>query len=307
MENPQPVNHRSGFAAVVGRPSVGKSTLVNTLLRQKIASVSPRPQTTRRRQLGIYTSDSAQLILMDTPGIHQPVHKLGEYLNQVALDTLQDADVILWLVDASDGPHSEDELVAEYLKNTPSLPPVLLILNKTDLLKENQLEKRIRQYGELIPSIEMVPISALKGSDTQALLEKVCTFLPPGAAYYDPDQVTDLYEREIATDLIRESVLRNLKDEVPHAVAVRLDDYNDEGDTFARIYATLFVERESQKGIVIGQKGQMIKQIGTLARKEIENLTERKVYLELKVKVQKNWRNDPNALRQFGYITENKE
>lgn len=292
---------------MVGRPSVGKSTLVNTLLRQKIASVSPKPQTTRRRQLGIYTSDTAQLILMDTPGIHQPVHKLGEYLNQVALDTLQDADVILWLVDSSVAPEPEDKLVADYLKATPELPPVLLILNKADQLKTDQIEKRIRQYRELFPAVEIHAISALKGSDTEALLLKVCEFLPQGIAYYDPDQVTDLYEREIVVDLIRESVLRNLKDEVPHAVAVRLDEYKDEGDTFARIYATLFVERESQKGIVIGQSGQMIKQIGTLARKEIENLTERRVYLELKVKVQKNWRDDPNALRQFGFQFDNKE
>ncbi len=307
MESNQPATFRSGYAAIVGRPSVGKSTLVNTLLNQKIAPVSPRPQTTRRRQLGILTSETMQLILMDTPGIHQPLHKLGEYMNQIALDTLQDADVIVWLVDVSSPPHKEDELVAGYLNDIPSLPPVLLVLNKIDLLKESLLQIRTEAYHALFPSAQTMAISALRGSETGVLLEKVSSFLPEGVRYFDPDQVTDLYEREIAIDLIREAVLRSLKDEVPHAVAVRLDEYNDEGDTFARISATLFVERESQKGIVIGQGGQMIKEIGTIARKEIENLTGRKVYLELRAKVQKNWRNDPNALRQLGYQSENKD
>lgn len=307
MEQNLPPTFRSGYAAIVGRPSVGKSTLVNTLLNQKIAPVSPRPQTTRRRQLGILTSDTMQLILMDTPGIHQPVHKLGEYMNQIALDTLQDADVIVWLVDVSNPPHKEDELVAGYLNDIPALPPVLLVLNKIDLLKESLLQIRTDAYHALFPSAQTMVISALRGNETEALLEKISSFLPEGVRYYDPDQITDLYEREISIDLIREAVLRSLKDEVPHAVAVRLDEYNDEGDTFARISATLFVERESQKGIVIGQGGQMIKEIGTLARKEIENLTGRKVYLELRAKVQKNWRNDPNALRQLGYQSESKD
>ncbi len=247
MEENLPAHFRSGFAAVVGRPSVGKSTLVNTLMRQKIASVSPRPQTTRRRQLGIYTTDTSQLILVDTPGIHQPVHKLGEYMNQIALDTLQDADIILWLVDASAPPHREDELVAGYLNDIPKLPPVLLVLNKIDVMKESLLAERTEAYLKLFPSAQTMAISALRGKETEALLEKVSSFLPEGVRFYEPDQVTDLYEREIAIDLIREGVLRCLKDEVPHAVAVRLDEYNDEGDTFARISATLFVERDYRR------------------------------------------------------------
>ncbi len=234
MEQNLPATFRSGYAAIVGRPSVGKSTLVNTLLNQKIAPVSPRPQTTRRRQLGILTSEIMQLILMDTPGIHQPVHKLGEYMNQIALDTLQDADVIVWLVDVSSPPHKEDELVAGYLNDIPSLPPVLLVLNKIDLLKESLLQIRTDAYHALFPSAQTMVISALRGNETGALLEKISSFLPEGVRYYDPDQVTDLYEREISIDLIREAVLRSLKDEVPHAVAVRLDEYNDEGDTFAQ-------------------------------------------------------------------------
>jgi GTPase len=297
-----PENYRSGFVAVVGRPSVGKSTLVNTLLKQKIASVSPRPQTTRRKQLAIYTSDAAQIIFMDTPGIHQPVHKLGEYLNQVATDTLQDADVILWLVDASVPPQAEDTLVVDYLKATPNLPPVVLVLNKIDQIKGAGLAARREQYATLFPATGVFEITALAAASVQSLLEWVAEHLPIGFRYYDPEQVTDLYERDIAIDLIREAVLKLIKDEVPHAVAVRLDEYYDEGETKAHIGATLMVERDSQKGILIGQGGQMIKQIGILARKEIEAMTDRTIYLELRVKVQKNWRNDINYLKLLGYI-----
>ena len=297
-----PENFQSGFVAVVGRPSVGKSTLVNSLLKQKIASVSPRPQTTRRKQLAIYTSDNAQVIFIDTPGIHQPVHKLGEYMNQVARDTLQDADLILWLGDSGVPPQEEDRLVAEYISATPHVPDVILVQNKIDQVQDKIRETRKDQYAVLYPAAELVEISALSNKGVQALLDSIVSRLPVGVRYYDPEQITDLYERDIAADLIREAVLKLLKDEVPHAVAVRLDEYEDEGETQARISATLLVERESQKGIAIGQGGQMIKQIGTLARKEIEAMTGRKVFLELRVKVQKNWRNDMNALRLLGYI-----
>lgn len=302
-----PENYHSGFVAVVGRPSVGKSTLVNSLLKQKIASVSPRPQTTRRKQLAIYTSDAAQVIFMDTPGIHQPVHKLGEYLNTIATDTLQDADLILWLVDAGPVPQPEDKLVAQFITATPNTPPVMLVLNKIDNLQEKQIPSRREMYLALYPSAAVVEIAAVSGRGVQTLLDQIVERMPLGARYYDPDQITDLYERDIASDLIREAVLKLLKDEVPHAVAVRMDEYQDEGETNAHISATLLVERESQKPILIGQGGQMIKQIGTLARKEIEALTERKVYLELRVKVQKNWRNDLNTLRLLGYIPQSRE
>lgn len=293
---------QSGFVAVVGRPSVGKSTLVNSLLKQKIASVSPRPQTTRRKQLAIFTNDQAQVIFIDTPGIHQPVHKLGEYLNQIARETLQDVDLVLWLVDVSSAPQPEDQLVADYLKALQNVPNVMLVMNKVDQVKEGLQETRQNQYLSLYPTAEVHWISALGGRGVNDLLDKIVLKMPEGVAFYDPDQITDLYERDLATDLIREAVLKLLKDEVPHAVAVRLDEYNDEGDTLARISATLLVERESQKGIVIGQGGQMIKEIGTKARKEIEAMTERKVYLELRVKVQKNWRDDINTLRLLGYL-----
>ncbi len=307
MTEKNTTSFHSGFAAVVGRPSVGKSTLINSLLRQKIASVSPRPQTTRRKQLGIYTSDTTQLILIDTPGIHQPVHKLGEYMNQLAIDTLQDADVILWLVDGSSAPLHEDKLVAEYLQNQKGLPRVILGINKSDQLAQKKLAERVESYKIMYPVDETIVFSAKTGEGVQTILESLSSRLPEGVRYYDDDQITDLYERDIVIDLIRESVLILLQDEVPHAIGVRLDEYTDEGESFARIHATLMVERESQKAIVIGQGGKMIKQIGILARKEIEALTERKVYLELKVKVLKNWRDDPNALRQLGYYSNKEE
>lgn len=296
-------NFRSGFAAVIGRPSVGKSTLVNSMLKQKIASVSPKPQTTRRRQLAIYSTSELQVVFMDTPGIHQPVHKLGVYMNRVAEDALQDADVILWLVDTTVDPTPEDKLVAEYLARTKQLPPVIILLNKVDVVSEKNLLLRKQNYNALFPSAEMLEISAISGKGLDNLLAHVTEKMPLGSPFYDPEQITDLYERDIALDLIREAVLKSLQDEVPHSVAVRLDEYSDEGEDRARISATLFVERESQKGIVIGQGGKMIKQIGTLARKEIETMIERNVYLELRVKVYKNWRDDPSMLRQLGYST----
>ena len=220
---------------MVGRPSVGKSTLVNSLLKQKIASVSPRPQTTRRKQLAIYSSDHAQVIFIDTPGIHQPIHKLGEYLNQIARDTLQDADLILWLVDVSSTPQPEDRLVADYFKATPNVPPVILVMNKMDMVQEKVREHRQNQYTELYSKALLSWISAKTGLGVSDLLEQIVKKMPEGVAYYNPDQITDLYERDLATDLIREAILKLLKDEVPHAVAVRLDEYNDEGDTHARI------------------------------------------------------------------------
>lgn len=305
--NTLPESYRSGFVAVVGRPSVGKSTLINSLLKQKIASVSPKPQTTRRKQLGIYTDDTAQVIFIDTPGIHQPVHRLGEYLNQIARDTLQDADLILWLVDISVVPQDEDGLVASYLQSVQPLPQVMLVLNKVDQARPAIPDGRKEQYLQLFPAATPIVLSALSPQSTRELLGRVIERLPEGVQYYDPDQVTDLYEREIAADLIREAVLKQIQDEVPHAVAVRIDEYEDEGESLARIHATLLVERDSQKGILIGQGGKMIKEIGILARGEIEKMTERKVYLELQVKVAKNWRNNPAALRVLGYIPQSRQ
>ena len=292
---------RSGFVALIGRPNVGKSTLLNLILDQKVASVSPRPQTTRRKQLGIYTEEKAQIVFVDTPGIHNPVHKLGEFMNKVAEDVLKDADVILWIVDASYPPHDEDRLVAQFAARSTSIAPLILALNKTDLVSPAIMDQRRQEYTALMDCAACHTISAQTGKGVPGLKDDLIQRLPVGLPFYDAEQVTDLYEKEIAADFIRESAMLQLQDELPHAVGIRVDEYHDLSETQAEIYATIFVERESQKPIVIGQGGSMIKKIGEGARKEIEKLVGRKVYLELRVKVMKNWRNDPNALRQFGY------
>lgn len=294
--------YRAGFVAVVGKPNTGKSTLINALLKQKIASVSPRPQTTRRRQLGILTSKTYQLIFVDTPGIHKPKHKFGDYLNWEAKESLPDADVILWVVDSSHLPDDEDKETANSILEINSHPSILLVLNKIDLAS-TRLEQNAAAYQELLQKAVPVPISATTGKGMDELLSRVAELLPAGPPYYDEEQITDLYERDIVVDLLREATLNLLSEEVPHAIAVRLDEYTDQGEDRARIIATLFVERESQKGIVIGKGAEMLKKIGTAARIEIERLTGRKIFLELHVKVKKNWRDDPNALRSFGFIS----
>jgi GTP-binding protein Era len=303
MNEPEGVFH-TGFVAVVGRPNVGKSTLLNNILGQKVAAVSPKPQTTRKQQLGILTLETAQVVFVDTPGMHISKHKLGDFMNMVAENALLDGDLILWIVDASFMPTQEDRLIAERINRLQPRPPVFLVLNKSDLISEDQRLLRPAQYLELVPEMDCMFTCADQNIGVQELLQRIIEKLPEGPAYYDEDQVTDLYERDIAVELIREAVLLNLSDEVPHAVGVRLDDYEDRGEDKAYMMATLFVERESQKGIVIGKKGSMIKEIGTTARKEIEEMTGRQVFLDLRVKVHKNWRNNPDALNIMGYRIE---
>ncbi len=293
---------RSGFVAIVGRPNVGKSALTNMLMGQKIAAVSARPQMTRRRQLGILSVDDAQIIFIDTPGLHQPHHRLGEYMNREAQEALQDVDAILWVVDCSQAPNDEDRLVAERLSRLQSLPPTLLVLNKVDQLSSSEQEARKNEYHQLLPQSIPLYTSATLSYHLAELLQTVITCMPLGQPFYDLDQVTDLYEREIAIDLIREAALLHLRDEVPHAIAVRIDEYAERSDVQAYIAATLFVERDSHKGIVIGKGGEMLKRIGSTARQEIERMSGRKIYLELRVKVNKNWRDDPDALRLLGYF-----
>ena len=299
MENKQE-RYRSGFVAVLGRPNVGKSTLVNALLGQKIAAVSPKPQTTRTRQLAILTRDDAQIIFMDTPGMHNPIHKLGRAMNRIVEQTLQEADVILWLLDASQPSQEEDILIANFLKTAKLLPPLILCVNKMDLLK-NDKEERIAQFVDLISHTHLIKISAIQSQGLAELLDVLINSLPEGNAFYPAEQVTDFYERQIAADLIREAALMYLQQEVPHAIAVRVDDYTERESGAAFVAATIFVEKESQKGIVIGSAGHMLKKIGTLARQLITEMSGRSIYLELRVKVSKNWRNDPVFLNRMGY------
>lgn len=294
--------HKSGFVAIIGKPNVGKSTLVNALLGQKIAAVSPRPQTTRKKQLGILTLPNAQIVFVDTPGLHKSKHKLGEFLNQEAQEALDGVDVILWLVDSSSSPTDEDISIADLLKKFTRRTPLLLVLNKTDLLLTDDLSARESEYHQLANSATLLKISASKRLGLGEMIETLIQLLPKREAEYPEDQITDLYEKEIAADLIREACLLKLRDEVPHSLAVRLDEFKERENGMAYISATLLVERESQKGIVIGEGGKMMKAIGSAARREIEDMGGRKVFLELRVKVEKDWRDNPNALRVLGYF-----
>ena len=299
---------RSGFIALVGKPNVGKSTLINALLGQKIAAVSPRPQTTRRRQLGILTTDDAQLVFVDTPGIHHANHKLGKFLNQEAEEGLSGVDLILWLVDGSHEPDNEDQMISSMLKDLKRSPEVVIGVNKIDLLKSSQgITEHIEKFSQLLPSAEVIALSALQPESRSGLISTLVEKLPDREPQFPLDQLTDLYERDIAADLVREAALFFLRDEVPHGLAIRIDEFTERGDVGAYIAATLFVERESQKGIVIGEKGRMLKKIGSAARQEIEAMGGRKVFLQLRVKVAKGWRNDENFLNRFGYKMKKKK
>jgi len=292
---------RSGYAAVVGRPNVGKSTLINAIIGHKVAVVSSKPQTTRLKQLGILTLDDAQIVFIDTPGIHLPRHKLGKGMNALVHQALLDADVVIWLVNASCPPHVEDELITARLAELDELPHIIQVLNKVDLLRKADIENRKKAYEGLYPGVAQILLSALNRTGLNELVAALKEQLPVGAPYFPQDQLTDYYERKIAADLIREVSLENLREEVPHAIAVRVDEFTERGEEGAYIAATIFVEKDSQKGIVIGKGGEMLKAIGIYARRAIEAMSGRKVFLELRVMVKKNWRSNPDFLRQMGY------
>jgi GTP-binding protein Era len=302
-----PPDHRSGFVAVVGKPNVGKSTLMNAYLGQKIAIVSPKPQTTRNRLLGILTLErergdpaDAQIIFVDTPGIHQPLHRLGEYMVETAVQAIPDADVALFLVDVSQPPGEEERTIADILRGQPDVP-VLLVLNKADLVADGSATSYIEAYRELGVFDDWLLISALHGDQLERLLEAILERLPTGPRFYPEDQITDQQLRFMAAELVREAVLRLLHQEVPHSVAVVVDQFKERSEELTYVSANIFVERETQKAIILGEKGKMIKRIGRDARHQIEDLLGTRVYLELWVKVRKKWRRDEKELRRLGY------
>ncbi|SHE64753.1 GTP-binding protein Era [Seinonella peptonophila] len=291
---------RSGFVALIGRPNVGKSTLMNHLIGQKIAIMSDKPQTTRNRIHGVLTQDEGQVIFLDTPGIHKPHSKLGDFLVKTAQNTLSEVDLILFLVDAAEGIGPGDRYIIHHLKQVKT--PVFLVVNKIDLVHPDQLLPLIDQYRQLISFQEIVPISALKGNNAVTLLNLIFKQLPEGPKYYPPEQVTDHPEQFIVAEMIREKVLQLTREEIPHSVAVVIDEMKLRPDKeLIDIRATIFTERASQKGVLIGKQGQLLKQIGTRARRECERLLGYRVYLDLWVKVKKDWRNQVQLLRQFGY------
>ncbi|MCM3339681.1 GTPase Era [Paenibacillus sp. MER TA 81-3] len=289
----------SGFVAIVGRPNVGKSTLMNHVIGQKIAIMSDKPQTTRNKIHGVYTKENTQIVFLDTPGIHKRKSKLGDYMNQVALNTLNEVEAVLFLVDVSTGLGSGDKYVIEQLKKVKT--PVILVMNKIDQVHPESLPPVILQYNELHEFAEIVPISALSGNNVNRLLDVLEHYIPEGPQYYPDDQITDHPEQFVVAELIREKILNLTREEIPHSIAVTIEDMRVQENGVVYISAVIFVERDSQKGIVIGKQGALLKEIGKLARKDIENLLGSKTYMELWVKVKKDWRNQDRILRDLGF------
>jgi GTP-binding protein Era len=292
--------YKSGFVSIIGRPNVGKSTFLNRVIGQKIAIMSDKPQTTRNKIQGVYTENDAQIIFIDTPGIHKPKHKLGDFMMKIAQNTLREVDIILFMVNVEEGFGHGDEFIIEKLKETKQ--PVFLILNKIDRVHPDDLLTSISQYKDKYNFAEIIPISALQGNNLETLVEQIKNYLPEGPQYYPENQVTDHPERFIITELIREKVLHLTREEVPHSIAVVMDSMErKEGTETVFIGATIIVERSSQKGIIIGKQGSMLKEVGKRARQDIEALLGSKVFLEIWVKVQKDWRNRLSNLRDFGF------
>ena len=292
-------NKKSGFVTLVGRPNVGKSTLMNHLIGQKIAITSDKPQTTRNRIQTVYTDEGGQIIFLDTPGIHKAKNKLGEYMVNVAEHTLKDVDVVLWLVEPTTFIGAGERHIAEQLNKVKT--PVLLIINKIDTVKKEEVLPFIAAYKDICPFAEIIPVSALKGIATDTVLDMIFKYLPYGPQFYDEDTVTDQPMRQIAAELIREKALRLLDEEIPHGIAVTIEKMTERRNGLFDIEATIVCERESHKGIIIGKGGAMLKKIGTAARVEIENMLEARVNLRLWVKVRKEWRDSDLYMKNYGY------
>lgn len=290
--------HKSGFAALIGRPNVGKSTLMNCLIGQKIAITSKKPQTTRNRIQTVYTAEEGQIVFVDTPGIHKAKNKLGDYMVNVAEHSLREVDVILWLVEPTDYIGAGEQHIIEQLKKIKT--PVILVINKIDTVKKEQLLGYIDLYRKQLDFAEIVPVSALKKDNTGVLLAQIMKYLPYGPAFYDEDTITDQPTRQIVAELIREKVLHSIDEEIPHGVAVTIESMKY-GKKLVDINATIICERDSHKGIIIGKGGQMLKKIGSMARAEIEDLLEQHVNLQLWVKVKKDWRDSDFLIKNFGY------
>ncbi|NLT95808.1 MAG: GTPase Era [Clostridia bacterium] len=293
---------KSGFIAIIGRPNAGKSTLLNTILERKVAIISDKPQTTRNRITGILTREDFQIIFLDTPGIHKPKHKLGQYMVDVAQATLDEVDIIYYMVDANAGFGPGEEYIIERLKKVNT--PVFLVLNKIDLMEREQVLVTIDNWKDRMEFQEIFPISAMKGDNVQLLINKSVEYLPEGPKYYPEDAVTDQPEQVVISELIREKILQLTRKEVPHSIAVIVEMMEKRANDVVYVGATIFVERDSQKGIIIGKKGEMLKKIGSLARPEIEFLLGNKIFLELWVKVKPDWRNKEGILRNLGYREE---
>ena len=293
-------NFKSGFVSLIGRPNVGKSTLMNRMIGQKIAITSNKPQTTRNRIQTVYTDERGQIVFLDTPGIHKAKNKLGEYMVNVAERTLKEVDVVLWLVEPTTFIGAGEQHIAAQLKTIKT--PVVLVINKVDTVKKEEILKFIDAYKDICEFAVIVPVSALKGQNTDTVLEVIYKYLPYGPAYYDEDTVTDQPQRQIVAELIREKALRSLNEEIPHGIAVTIEQMKErENGKVVDIEATIICERDSHKGIIIGKGGAMLKKIGSAARFEIERMMEMKVNLQIWVKVRKDWRDSDLFMKNFGY------
>lgn len=292
--------HKSGFVSIIGRPNVGKSTFVNRVIGHKIAIMSDKAQTTRNKIQGVMTRDDAQIIFIDTPGIYKPKHKLGDYMMRVAKNTLSEIDAIMFMVNVNEDIGRGDEYIMEMLKNVKT--PIFLVLNKIDLVHPDTLMPKIEQYQSYMDFTDIIPISALEGLNVDHFIDVLKSFLPEGPKYYPDNQISDHPEQFVVSEIIREKILHLTSEEIPHAIGVNVDRMIKEDEDRVRIEATIYVERDSQKGIVIGKGGKKLKEVGKRARRDIEMLLGSKVYLELWVKVQRAWRNKVNFIRQIGYV-----